>query len=317
MADLSTRVGPLALANPILTASGCAGYGEELGTVAGFDMARLGGFLCKSISREPMPGNPPPRVTETPGGMLNSIGLQNGGLAHFIAHDLPGYRDYPCPVIGSIFGNQRADYIEIAQRLEAEHAGALAAVELNISCPNTEHGGLEFGAEPAVVESLVRDVRAVTALPLIVKLSPNVTDIREPARAAAAGGADALTVSNTFLGTGINWKTRRSRLHRGVGGLSGPAVKPLVLFAVQRVRRALPDMPILASGGAKTADDVLEFAVAGADAVQVGTAAMVSPMCLNRLVDEIAAKLDEAGIARWADLIGTVIIPAEEAARGA
>lgn len=289
------QVGPLRLKNPIMTASGCAGYGEELARIAGFDFAALGAFVAKSVSLDPIPGNAPPRVAEAPGGMLNAIGLQNSGIEHFIDHYCAAYRTMPCPVIASLFGLAPTDYVELARRIQARAADAVAAVELNVSCPNTEKGGIEFGADPDVLRDLTAAVRAVTALPLIVKLSPNVTDIAKMAAAAVVGGADALTVANTYYGLGVQWRTGHTRLSRGSGGLSGPGVKPMVLHAIFRIRRALPEVPIIASGGASTAEDVLECVCVGANAVQIGTAAMIAPMVLMRLPGDISDALDRAG----------------------
>lgn len=318
--DLSATVGPLTLPTPVLVASGCGGYGQELADLLGGDLAGagLGGIVGKSISREPMPGNPPPRVAETPAGMINAIGLQNKGIERFLREDLPVLRSFPgVAAVVSLFGHAAEDYVVLTDAL-GPHAEGIAAIELNVSCPNTAKGGLEFGADPVVLRALVERVRPVVpeGVSLWVKLTPNVTDIVAEARAAVAGGADALSLVNTVLGMGIDWQTRKPRVHgalnpatgvaSGMGGLSGPCIKPLAVAATWRVHRALPDTPLIAMGGIATADDVLEFTVAGASAVQVGTALMVDPSALSRIVQGLRDRLAEAGIRRLRDLIGTV-----------
>jgi dihydroorotate dehydrogenase (NAD+) catalytic subunit len=299
--DLAVRLGPLELPNPILTASGCFGYGLEFAGLA--DLARLGGIVTKGLSLVPLVGNPPPRVGETRGGMLNSIGLQNIGVDRFLADVLPGLRRYPARVVANLFGYEFDDYARLAERVEP-HA-EVAAVELNVSCPNVQKGGIEFGHDPELLERLVASVRRVTGKPIAVKLSPNAGSPVAIAEAAKAGGADILSAINTVVGMAIDPWTRRPRLATNRGGLSGPAIKPIAVRIVFDVARRV-GLPVIGVGGVETVDDVVEFLLAGASAVQVGTALFRDPRTAERLVDGLAARLAETGVARAADLVGAV-----------
>ena len=301
MVDLGVRLGRLELKNPVLVASGTFGYVREM---AGFvPLGRLGGVIPKTVTMLSRAGNPTPRTVETASGLLNAIGLDNDGLDHFRAHHLPYLRTVGTAVIANIAGEDEDQFVSMAATLGAEPG--LAAIELNLSCPNVSHG-LDLGIEPATVERLIRRVREACPLPILAKLTPNVTDIVAIARAARDGGADAVTLINTFRGMAVDWKRRRPILANDVGGLSGPAIKPLALRMVWDVARALPDLAIVGVGGIAGLDDALEFLVAGASAVQVGTATFSDPAASGRLVDELARKLDEQGIERVADLVGTL-----------
>jgi dihydroorotate dehydrogenase (NAD+) catalytic subunit len=277
--DLSVNVGALRLSNPIMAASGTFGYGVEFAHL--LDLNRLGGFVVKGLSLEPIAGAPPPRLCETPSGMLNAVGLQNVGARAFVAEKLPLLRQYRTAVIANVFGYTIDEYVGVIRILEA--AGGLAAYELNISCPNTAHGGIQFGSDPRMVSDVVSATRQASSRPLWVKLSPNITDIGVVARAAESAGADALTVANTYQAMSIDVTTRRSRLGRITGGLSGPAIKPITLRLVYEARRAVK-IPVIGLGGIEKAEDVLEYVIAGASAVQVGTANFSQPAaCLDIL----------------------------------
>ena len=275
--DLSVNVGALRLSNPILAASGTFGYGVEFAHLV--DLNRLGGIVVKGLSLEPMAGAPAPRLCETPSGMLNAVGLQNVGVRAFVAEKLPALRQYHTAVVANVFGCSVEEYVGVIQILE--DAEGLAAYELNISCPNTAHGGIQFGSDPQMVSEVVAAARRAAQRPLWVKLSPNVTDIGVIAKAAQEAGADALTVANTYQAMGIDIQTRKSRLGRTTGGLSGPAIKPITLRLVYEARRAVT-IPVIGLGGIERADDVLEYMIAGASAVQVGTANFSEP---NTCVD--------------------------------
>jgi len=297
--DLSVRVGPLRLQNPILTASGTFGYGLEFAERA--DLHRLGGLVTKGLSLEPLAGNPPVRIAETRAGMLNSIGLQNIGVERFLEDVLPGLSGLPPKVIVNLFGYAPDDYVRLAARVDP--FDGVAAVELNVSCPNVKKGGIEFGHDPEVLASLVRRVRSATGKPVIVKLSPNVTSPQALGEAAAAGGADILSAVNTFVGMAIDTHTRRPVLSTVRGGLSGPAIKPLALRIVFDVAREV-DLPVIGIGGIETVDDVLEFLLAGASAVQVGTALFRDPRTAERLVDGLAERLKADRVTSVSSLIG-------------
>jgi dihydroorotate dehydrogenase (NAD+) catalytic subunit len=297
--SLRVRVGPLELANPILTASGTFGYGLEFADFV--DLARLGGICTKGLSLQPHAGNAPPRICETPAGMLNAIGLQNIGVKAFLEEKLPRLRSLGVTVIANVWGDLEEDYVAVVRALEG--AEGLAAVELNISCPNVEKGGMLFGNSPSATGSLVRRVRAATRRPLLVKLSPNAPDLVESARAARDGGADALSLVNTFVGMAIDPETARPRLSFGTGGLSGPAIRPLAVRMVYQVARALPGMPLVGIGGISELSDVLEFLAAGATAVQVGTANFRDPGVSGRLVAELEAYCSGKGISAG-ELVG-------------
>jgi dihydroorotate dehydrogenase (NAD+) catalytic subunit len=279
------RLGSLELRNPILTASGTFGYGLEFTDFV--DLSRLGGICTKGLSLEPHAGNAPPRTCETPAGMLNAIGLQNVGIAVFLREKLPRLRELNATVIANVWGDAEEDYVAVVRALE--EADGLAAIELNISCPNVAKGGMLFGNSPQATASLVGRVRAATRRPLLVKLSPNAPDLVLSARAAHESGADVLSLVNTFVGMAIDPETAKPRLSFGTGGLSGPAIKPLAVRMVFQVARALPGVPIMGIGGISELSDVLEFLAAGATAVQIGTANFKEPGVSGRLVDELAA----------------------------
>jgi dihydroorotate dehydrogenase (NAD+) catalytic subunit len=299
--DLTVELGPLRLSNPILTASGTSGYGEELAHY--FDLGRIGGIVCKSISLKPREGNAPQRLAETPAGMLNSIGLQNVGVEAFIREKLPPLRERGTAVIASIFGESVEEFGSLAERLEGQQG--LSALELNISCPNTETGGVEFGVDPRATLRVTEAVRARTSLPVIVKLSPNVTDITVIARAAMEGGAHILSLVNTFFGMAIDVERRRPVLSTGSGGLSGPAIRPMAVHLVRKLARSLP-VPLIGIGGISTARDALEFILAGASAVQVGTATFVDPAAPVKVLDGIADYCLRHRVKSVQDLVGKV-----------
>ena len=299
--SLAVRLGPLELPNPILTASGTFGYGLEFEHLAALE--RLGGIVTKGLSLTPLAGNPPPRVGETRGGMLNSIGLQNIGIERFLADVLPGLARFPARVIVNLFGYEFDDYARLAARVDP--LAGIAAVELNVSCPNVKKGGIQFGHDPEVLERLVRSVRGATGKPLIVKLSPNVEQPALLGEAAKAGGADILSAINTVLGMAIDPWTRRPRLHTNRGGLSGPAIKPIAVRIVFDVARRV-GLPVIGVGGVETVDDVVEFLLAGASAVQVGTALFRDPRSAEKLVDGLAARLALLGVERVEQLVGAV-----------
>ncbi len=282
---LDVRLGPLLLQNPILTASGTFGYGLEFTPFV--DLSRLGGICTKGLSLQPHAGNEPPRIWETPSGMLNAIGLQNVGVKVFLDEKLPKLRQLQATVIANVWGDVEEDYVAVVEALEG--ADGIAAIELNISCPNVEKGGMLFGNSPSATSSLVSRVRRATRRPLIVKLSPNAPDLVESARAASEAGADALSLVNTFVGMAIDPETAIPRISFGTGGLSGPAIRPLAVRMVYQVARALPEVPLVGIGGIADLSDVLEFLAAGATAVQVGTANFKEPGVSQRLVDELQA----------------------------
>jgi dihydroorotate dehydrogenase (NAD+) catalytic subunit len=301
MVDLSVRLGRLELRNPVLVASGTFGYVREM---AGFvRLERLGGVIPKTVTFRPRAGNPTPRTVETASGLLNAIGLDNDGIDHFRTHHLPYLRTVGTAVIANIAGEDEDQFVTMAETIGSEPG--VAAVELNISCPNVTRG-LDLGIDPNAVERLVRRVRSVCPLPLITKLTPNVTDIVPIARAAAEAGTDAVSLVNTFKGMAIDWQNRRPILAYDVGGLSGPAIKPLALRLVWDVARALPGLPIIGIGGIANADDALEFVVAGASAIQVGTATFYDPAASERLLDDLSRRLEDARVANLRELVGTL-----------
>ena len=277
--DLSVSIGALRLRNPILAASGTFGYGLEFAHL--LDLNRLGGFVTKGLSREPIEGAPAPRLCETPSGMLNAVGLQNVGVRAFIAEKLPILRKFDTTVIANVFGYSLEDYVEVIKALE--DAEGLSGYELNISCPNVKKGGMQFGCDPSQTSEVVSAARKAAAKrPLWVKLSPLVTDIGLIARSASEAGADALTVANTYPAMAIDYRTRKSRLGNPTGGLSGPAIKPITLRLVWETRKAVKT-PIIGLGGIETVDDVLDYLSVGASAVQVGTASFTDPAVSQRL----------------------------------
>ena len=333
--DMTARLGPLTLKNPVLVASGAFGFGEEYAELV--DLSRLGGVMVKGTTLRPRDGNPPPRVTETPAGMLNAIGLQNPGIDAVIEQKLPFLAQFDTAIIVNISGESIEEYVELARRLE-ETAGAWAdamrsrpygrtallednasrvltgsagetpaprvdAIEINVSCPNVKIGGMQFGIDPALTRDLVAAVREVTNLPLITKLSPNVTDIVQMARAAVEGGTDILSLINTLLGMSIDVARRRPVLSNVTGGLSGPAIRPVAVRMVWQVAQEL-DTPIIGMGGIMTARDALEFILAGASAVAVGTANFVDPQASIRVLDGMEAHCNEEGAASISGYIG-------------
>jgi dihydroorotate dehydrogenase (NAD+) catalytic subunit len=304
--DLAVRVGPLQLRNPILAASGTFGYGTDLDPY--LDLESIGGFVTKGLSRFPRRGNPPPRTCETAGGMLNAIGLSNIGVDAFIEEKLPALRARATVIIANVFGETQDEYVAVARRLNG--ARGLHGLELNLSCPNTERGGLTFGVSPPVIREVVAAVRrAAPDLPLVVKLTPNITDVAEAGRAARESGADILSLVNTFLGMAIDLERRRPVLANGVGGLSGPAIKPLALYQVHKVYREV-GLPVIGMGGIVSPEDVLEFMVAGSSAVQVGTANFFDPKVTASLVGGIASWCRARKVGAVRDLIGTLKPPA-------
>jgi dihydroorotate dehydrogenase (NAD+) catalytic subunit len=266
------------------------------------DVARLGGILPKTITAEPRAGNPPWRTIETAAGMLNSIGLDNDGLEAFVAHHLPYLGGLGAPIVVSIAGRTHDEFVAMTRRLDG--LAGIAALELNISCPNVS-GGVDFGTDPAMCERLVAECRAATSTPIVAKLTPNVTSIPTMAKAATAGGADAISLINTCLGMAIDWRRRRPMLGNVLGGLSGPAIKPIALRAVYQAAQAT-HTPIIGIGGIATIDDVMEFFVAGASAVQLGTVNFYNPRASIEVLDALPAALAEAGVASVADLVGTL-----------
>lgn len=300
---LQVTLGRLTLPNPILVASGTFGYAREMERLV--DLRRLGGILPKTVTRQPRAGNRPWRTVETTAGLLNAIGLDNDGIEAFVAHHLPYLAGVGAPIIVSVAGKTEDEFVELAGFLEGRDG--VAAIELNISCPNVS-GGVDFGASPSRCETVVARVRQVTSLPVIAKLTPNVTRIDEVARGAANGGADAVSLINTVQGMAVDWRRRRPLLGNGLGGLSGPAIKPIALRCVHQVARAV-SIPIIGIGGISSLDDVLEFLVTGASAVQIGTANYYDPTLTMRLLDELPAGLAEAGAQRVSDLVGTLRLP--------
>jgi dihydroorotate dehydrogenase (NAD+) catalytic subunit len=300
MIDLSITLGRLHLKNPILVASGTFGYAREMAGVV--DFARLGGIIPKTVTRQPRAGNAPPRTVETPCGMLNAIGLDNDGIEHFLHHHLPYLRTLPTAVIANIAGENEDDFVEMAAMLG--RAEGLAGVELNLSCPNVA-GGIDFAIDPEVTRRVVARVRAVCPLPIAAKLTPNVTNIVPIARAAAEAGADALSLVNTFVGMAVDWRRRRPILGNVTGGLSGPAIKPLALRLVWQVARQVR-VPIIGIGGIATSDDVMEFLIAGASAVQLGTVNFYDPTASMRVVEQLPEALTHLGIRSVRDVVGTL-----------
>jgi dihydroorotate dehydrogenase (NAD+) catalytic subunit len=299
--SLVTTIAGIVLRNPVLAASGTFGYGVEFEKLV--DLNALGGLVVKGLSREPIEGNPPPRVYETGGGMINSIGLQNLGVRAFVSQKLPALAKLQTAVFANVFGYETADYVEVVRVLE-DHAG-LAGYELNVSCPNTRHGGIYFSSDPCLLDEVVSAVKRVARRPLIVKLSPNVAAIEPLARAAESAGADALSLVNTFIALAIDPHTRRPRLGAGFGGLSGPAIKPIALRLVYQAARAVK-IPVIGLGGIATGEDAAEFLIAGARAVEVGTATFWDPASPLRIAQELAEFLKQERIATVAEIVGTL-----------
>ncbi|MGC2645922.1 MAG: dihydroorotate dehydrogenase [Candidatus Sulfotelmatobacter sp.] len=302
--DLSVRVAGIPLKNPIIAASGTFGYGVEFEDVVHLD--KLGGFVVKGLSREPMIGNPPPRLWETAAGMLNAIGLQNIGAASFLEEKLPKLRQITnITVFANIFGYTREDYERTIEILN--DGEGIAAYELNVSCPNTAHGGLQFGSDPRSLDEVVTTAKRVARRPLIVKLSPNVTSIAQMAHIAQEAGADALSLVNTFVAMAIDADTRKPRIANVTAGLSGPAIKPIALRMVYDAAHAV-NIPVIGMGGMSTATDVAEFMLAGATAVQIGTASYWDPCATEKIVSDLQRWCEDRQVTRLADLIGGLIV---------
>jgi dihydroorotate dehydrogenase (NAD+) catalytic subunit len=300
-ARLATSLSGIALRNPVLAASGTFGYGVEFERLV--DLNALGGLVVKGLSREPMDGNPPPRIWEAQAGMLNSIGLQNIGVRAFVRENLPRLARLGTAVFANVFGYAIEDYVEVVRVLES--AEGLAGYELNVSCPNTKHGGIYFSSDPALLAEVVEAVKRVARRPVIVKLSPNVAAIEPLARAAEQSGADAISLVNTFVALAIDARTRRPRLGAGFGGLSGPAIKPIALRLVYQAAQAVK-IPVIGLGGIATGEDAAEFLVAGASAVEVGTATFWDPRSPLRVAQELGRFLREQAVANVAELVGTL-----------
>jgi dihydroorotate dehydrogenase (NAD+) catalytic subunit len=298
--DLTTTLGRLRLKNPILVASGTFGYAKEMAGVV--DFAKLGGVIPKTVTKAPRAGNKTPRTFETASGMLNAIGLDNDGIDHFIEHHLPYLRILPTAVLGNIAGKTEDEFVEMAEKIGPQTG--LAGLELNLSCPNVS-GGTDFATDGAVTKRIVERVRRVCPLPIVAKLTPNVTNIVAIAQAAAEGGADAVSLVNTFVGMAIDWRRRRPILGNVTGGLSGPAIKPLALRMVWQVA-SKTKVPVIGIGGIATIDDVMEFLVAGASAVQLGTVNFYDPTASVRIVEQLPAALEQLGVKSLREVIGTL-----------
>lgn len=301
--DMTVEIAGLRLKNPIIAASGTFSYGVEFEDVVTLD--KLGGFVVKGLSKEPMPGNPPPRLFETAAGMLNSIGLQNIGAEAFVREKLPQLRKLKnVNVIANVFGYTREDYETVIRILNS--GDGIAAYELNVSCPNVKRGGIAFGTDPGMLMELVAMCKSAARRPLIVKLSPNVTSIAQMARAAQEGGADAVSLVNTFTAMAIDAESRKPRISTITGGLSGPAIKPIALRMVYEASHAV-DIPVIGIGGISTAVDIIEFLLAGAAAVEVGTANYWDPCATEKLVDALESWCFEHSVERITDLVGALI----------
>lgn len=301
--NLETSLGRLTLPNPILVASGTFGYAKES---TGFvDFTRLGGIVPKTVTASPRAGNKPPRIVETAAGMLNSIGLDNDGIDHFIEHHVPYLATLGTRIIANVAGKTEAEFPALVAKLNPIEG--IHAIELNLSCPNVS-GGIDFATNPEVTERVLRQCRSETELPLLAKLTPNVTDLVSIADAASRGGADAVTLINTVLGTAIDWKRRKPILSNVLGGLSGPAIKPIALRAVLTVARRVK-IPIVGVGGVSTIDDVMEFLVAGASAVQLGTVSFFDPTASMRILEELPQAITSMKASSVSDVIGSVILP--------
>jgi len=298
--DLAVRIGKIILKNPVVVSSGTFGFGEEF---EGFiDLNRLGALIPKGISLEPMAGNPPPRIFETEGGILNSIGLQNPGLREFVKKKLPYYKNLKTHLIINFFGNTQKEYVELARRFD--DVVGVSGLEMNVSCPNIKRSGIVFGADPQMAYRLVQAVRKATVLTLIVKLSPNVTDIASMAKSVEEGGADAVSLVNTFRAMAVNIHTKKPELGNTIGGLSGPAIKPIALRMVWEVSQAVK-IPIIGMGGIMNAQDAIEFILVGASAIQIGTANLINPKTGIEVLQGIKRYLVQNRIDCLQKLIGT------------
>lgn len=303
MSALSVQLNRLSLQNPVLVASGTFGYAREM--TAFVDFAELGGIIPKTVTPQPRPGNPPPRTVETASGLLNSIGLDNDGFDQFMQEKLPYLTTLGSDVVVNIAAKELGDFSRMARELNA--AAGVAAVELNISCPNVS-GGVDYGTDPGLAAKVVETVRAAGPLPVIAKLTPNVTSVVPIAAAVAEAGADAVSLINTFQGIAIDWRKRKPVLGNTFGGLSGPAIKPLALRIVCQVAREV-QIPIIGVGGIQSVDDAMEFIVGGASAIQVGTANFYNPGLANQLVRELRDIVSEQGVSNISELVGTLQIP--------
>ncbi len=309
MTDLATTLCGIRLRNPVIAASGTFGYGLEFAPLLPLD--QLGALVTKGISKEPIAGNPAPRLIQTTGGMINSVGLQNVGVEAFVQKKLPLLRQHDVPVIVNVFGYQVADYLEVLHWLE--NTEGIAAYELNISCPNTKEGGIFFSSDPAATADLVRRARAVATRPLFVKLSPNVASIQPFARAAEAEGADALSLVNTFVSLALDRETRAAKIGAGFGGLSGPAIKPIALRLTYEAAQAV-QIPVIGLGGICHGRDAAEFLMAGARAVEVGTATFVDPRAPLRIAKQLKRILQQLGAPSPEALVATARVGKKEAA---
>jgi len=298
--NMATNIGPLHLKNPVMTASGTFGYGQEY--AAYVDLNKLGAVVVKGLSLKPRPGNPPPRIMETAAGMLNAVGLQNIGVEAFLTEKLPFLRRFDTKVIVNIYGETYNEYAKVAQKLSS--AEGIHALEVNVSCPNVKKGGLSFGADPKAAARVTRAVKDATSLPVIVKLTPNVTDIAAIAEAVEEAGADAVSLINTLAGLSVDIRTRRPHLKNVTGGLSGPAIKPVALRMVWEVARRV-SIPVIGVGGIMTAEDALEFLIVGAKAVQVGTANFVNPLATVEIIEGMRQFLTALKIKNINEIIGT------------
>ena len=298
---LATQICGIPLRNPVLAASGTFAYGIEFASI--LNLEQLGGIVVKGLSLQPMDGNPAPRIFEAEAGMINSIGLQNIGVRAFVAEKLPQLRSYSTPIFANVFGYEIEDYLEVVRVLN--DAAGLAAYELNVSCPNTKHGGIYFSSDPALLAQLVSSVKQVARRPVIVKLSPNVASIPAVAKSAEDAGADAISLVNTFISLAIDVRTRKPRLGAGFGGLSGPAIKPIALRMVHEAWRTVK-IPVIGLGGIGSGEDAAEFMIAGASAVQVGTATFWDPRAPVRIARELDAFLQNEKITSVQSLTGTL-----------
>lgn len=301
MIDMSVNIAGIKMKNPVMTASGTYGFGREYAKF--YDLSKLGGIVVKGLTLEPREGNKPPRIAETPAGMLNSVGLQNPGIEYFLKEELPFLRSYDVAVIANIAGNTVEEYCKMTSRI----GGSVDGIELNISCPNVKEGGVAFGTKCESVYNITRRVKELCEVPLIVKLSPNVTDIKEIALAAQEGGADALSLINTLLGMSIDIKTRKPVLANVVGGLSGPAVKPVAVRMVWQVAQAV-NIPVVGMGGISTWQDAVEFMLVGADAVSVGTANFVDAYTPLKIAEGVKDYVQRNGFKSAGELKGKVVV---------
>jgi dihydroorotate dehydrogenase (NAD+) catalytic subunit len=299
--NMRVDIGGIEINNPVMTASGTFGYAGEFEEL--IDLNRLGAIVVKGLSLEPSKGNPPPRIVETPCGMLNAIGLENVGLAAFVKEKLPFLRRLDTPIFVNVYGKSTEEYAELAARLE--DIDGVSGIEVNISCPNVKSGGMAFGAYPESAAEVVRAIRKQTTKPLMVKLSPNVTDIKEIAKSVEAEGADSISLINTITGMAIDIETRRPKIANITGGLSGPAIKPVALRMVWQVAQTV-NVPVVGIGGIMTAKDALEFLIAGAVAVQIGTANFINPHATTDIIDGIETFLMERNISDISDIIATL-----------